>query len=48
MMCEEERGGCGEVNNANVCYAAERNSMRMAQLEARYMMTWVRRNRGKG
>jgi hypothetical protein len=38
---------CGEVNNANVCYAAERNSMRMAQLEARYMMPWVRRNRGE-
>jgi hypothetical protein len=32
---------------ANICSAAERNSMRMAQLEARYMRTWVRRNRGE-
>ena len=38
---------CGEVNNANIYALAERNSMRMAQLEARYMRTWVRRNRGE-
>ncbi len=42
---------CGfveKVNKDNVCYAAERSSMRMARLEARYMRPWVRMNRGKG
>jgi hypothetical protein len=37
-----------KVNNANIWYAVERNSMRMARLEARYMRPWVRINRGKG
>jgi hypothetical protein len=36
-----------EVNNANTCTRAERNSMQMAQLEARSKRPWARRNEGK-
>jgi hypothetical protein len=38
---------CAEVNNTNICTLAERNSMQMAQLEARYKRSWARRNKGR-
>jgi hypothetical protein len=36
-----------EVNTANICTLAERNSMQMAQLEARSKRPWARRNKEK-